>query len=301
MASKKAMKRFRRERTLIALLRDYRGDTVEAVARRLAPFAEPGDDIAGSVDCLLRAVERMLAASQKEALHHTDRHGGTMDHVGELRRERKEAAREMRKVLVEIRDTTAALFGREAGNRLLQIRGATARAKDPLALLLQARFALDQLESPDVELPEPRVAMPGWEASAQASRRRWSESLRAAFTRLEEANTRLDEETQRTESTRLHKSDTVDAYHQELTAIANLQEALLVVGEEPEIAGTIWDRQRPVGRPARRKQRRTTRRRIGRKEQARRRTEATSEATSETTSQGQPKARSDRSPKKCPL
>lgn len=278
MASKKVMKRFRRERTLISLLRDYRGDTVEAVARRLAPFAEPGDDIAGSVDCLLRALERMLAASQQEALRDSARHGGTMDRVGELRRERNEAARELRKLLVEIRGTTAALFGREASNHLLRIKGATAREKSPHALLFQARSALDRLGSPNVELPEPRAAMPGWEKSAQASRRRWSESLRAGYTRLQEAHTRLEEETHRTDSTRVGKSDTVDAYHRELTAIANLQEALLVVGEEPEIARTIWDRQRPVGRPARRKRRRTTSRRTRRKEQAGKKTETTSQS-----------------------
>jgi len=295
MASKQVMKRFRREHTLIALLRDYRGDTVEAVARRLAPFAEPDDDVAGSVDCLLRAVERMLAASQQEALHHSDRHGGTMDHVGELRQERNEAAQEMRKLLVEIRDATAALFGREASNHLLRIKGATARVKNPDALLFQARSALRRLENPDVELPEPRAAMPGWEESAQASRRRWSESLRAAHTRLQEAHKRLEEETHRTDSTRLHKGDTVDAYHQELTAIANLQEALLVVGEEPEIARTIWQRQRPVGRPARRKTRRQTKRR---REAAGRVTARRQKA--ETTSQNDPKTRSDRSPKKRP-
>ena len=292
MASKKVMKRFRREHTLISLLRDYRGDTVEAVARRLAPFAEPDDDIAGSVDCLLRALERMLAASQKEVLRHSAKHGGTMDRVDELRRERNEAARELRKLLVETRDATTLLFGREASNLLLGIQGATARAKNPSALLLQARFALGRLESPDVELPEPRAAMPGWEKSAQASRRRWSESLRAGYTPLEEANTRLEEETHRTDSTRVNKSDTVDAYHQELTAIANLQEALLVVGEEPEIARTIWDRQRPVGRPARRKKRRrTTKRRTRRKEQAGKKTETTSQSTSKTRSARPPKKR----------
>lgn len=172
MASKKVMKRFRREHTLIALLRDYRGDTVEAVARRLAPFAEPDDDVAGSVDCLLRALQRMLAASQQEALHHSDRHGGTMDRIGDLRRERKKAARELRELLVEIRGTTAALFGREASNHLLRIKGATARAKNADALLFQARFALNRLENPDVELPEPRAEMPGWEDPAQAARRR---------------------------------------------------------------------------------------------------------------------------------
>ena len=256
------MKRVRREHTLIALLRDYRGDTVEAVARRLEPFVEEGDDIAGAVDCLLRAVERMLADSQKESVRDTARHGRAMDHVEKLRRERHEAADELRTLLVEIRDTTALLFGRKASNRLLLIKGATARAKSPGALLMQARFALEQLESPDVELPEPRVVMPDWEDSALASRKRWSESLRAAFTRLEKADKRLEEETHGTDATRLDKGDTVDAYNQELTASANLQEALLVLGREPEIARTIWERQRPVGRPARRKKRkRTTRRR----------------------------------------
>jgi hypothetical protein len=297
MSSKKDLKRFRREHTLLALLHDYRGDTVEAVARRLAPFAEPGDDIAGSVDCLLRALERMLAASQQESLRGRARHGGTMDRVGELRRERNEAAHEMRTLLVEIRDTTTLLFGRKASNHWLRIQGATARERSPHDLLFQARSALRRLESPDVDLPEPRAAMPGWEDPIQASRRRWSEALRAAFTRLEEAKTRVEEETHRTDATRLLKSDSVDAYHQELTAIANLQEALLVVGEEPEIARTIWDRQRPVGRPARRKRIRSTRRRLGRKEPAGK----PKEATSETTSHGDPKTSSDGSPKKRPL
>lgn len=279
------MKRVRREHTLSALLRDYRGDTVEAVARRLEPYAEPDDDVAGSVDCLLRAVERMLADSQKESVRDSARHGRAMDHVEKLRRERNEAAHELRTLLVEIRDTTALLFGRKASNRLLAIKGATARAKSPGALLMQARFALEQLESPDVELPEPRVVMPGWEESALASRKRWIESLRPAYTRLKEADKRLELETHGTDATRLDKGDIVDAYNEELTAIANLQEALLVLGREPEIARTIWERQRPVGRPARRKKRKRTTRR---KEKP------------ETTSQSKPAKRSDRSPRKRP-
>lgn len=78
--------------------------------------------------------------------------------------------------------------------------------------------------------------LPGWGDAAGASRKRWSESLRAAYTRLDKADKLLELETHGTDSTRLHQSYAVSAYHEDLSAIANLQEALRG-DDEPEHRG----------------------------------------------------------------
>lgn len=251
MPSKMVLDRHRRKDKLASLLRQHRKPTVEAVARELAPFADPEDDLAAGVDALLRAIERLAAARQRDLDRADRRHRDTMKSVQELRQERDEAAQELRRVFVELRETTTLLFGRRASNRLLLIKGPTPRAHHPRHLLSDARRAHGCLEDPKTWIPKPKVSLSGWDESTQ--RRQWSESLGIQVTRLKEAIYQLELETHRTDSTRYDKGGTMSLHDQEFSAIANLQEALLVLGRQPDVARTIWQKQRPLGRPVRRK------------------------------------------------
>jgi len=243
--------RHRRKNKLTSLLRQHRALTVETVARRLAPFADPDDDLTAGVDALLRATERLAAARQRDLDQADRRHRDTILGVQELRQERDKAAQELRRALVDLRETTTLLFGRRASNRLLAIKGPTPRAHNPSHLLMEARRTQGRLEDPEIRIPKPRVSLAGWDESIQ--RKQWIESLGTAVARLKDSSARLRRETHRTHSTLYDKGGRMSLHDQELSAVANLQEALLVLGRNPDIARTIWQKQRPLGRPARRK------------------------------------------------
>jgi len=83
----------------------------------------------------------------------------------------------------------------------------------------------------------------------------WSRSLETALTALKKTIARIGEGERQIEATRHDKDVKMELHDTELSAIANLQEALLILGRKPETARIIWQKQRPVGRPARRKKR----------------------------------------------
>lgn len=251
MASKMVVDRQRREQRLQRLLQDLRGETVQGLVERLSPFVKEEDDLESAVVCLMDAVDGLLATETRELVEADERNVRTGLRIDGLRRERDEAARELRRALVEIREMATFFFGREVGNELLDVQGPTARAHHRDRLKRQVRRALASLRDPATELPEPRKGI----ALSPDLKQEWIGMLETARTRLQET---LDEmkagEMERTRAQQT-KGVRIELHDDELSAIANLQEALLIVGRKPELARSVWKRQRPVGRPARRKKR----------------------------------------------
>lgn len=271
--------RHRREESLRSLVKELRGKTVEGVAERLAPYADEGVDLADCVDGLLGALERLLEDHSQQLMRADEQNAAELDRLALLRLDRDEAARELRRAFVKVRNTLAMMYGREAGDRFLGIRGDSPRAHDPRRLMLQVDATLDRLRDPDRKLPpKTRVALPMSEEEIRDLPKTWSRSLETPLTALQEAIDRIAEGEKQIEATRHDKDVKMELHDTELSAIANLQEALLILGRKPETARIIWKKQRPVGRPARRKKRK---RRAKKETKKRSQTPKTTKATPE--------------------
>jgi hypothetical protein len=148
------------------------------------------------------------------------------------------------------RSALAGLFGRRTSNRMLGIHGPTAKANDPVLLLRHAHMAAGRLASPDfvpANSPEAADAVP-----LEHWRRSWRESLERGHDRLEEVCRELAHHADN-RSTLREKSLEMRLHRDDLSAIAHLQEGLLMLGMERDLARKVWQNQRPMGRPARRK------------------------------------------------
>jgi hypothetical protein len=258
MPSKMVVDRQRREKALRGLLEENRGKTVEGVVEHLAPYADEDVDLAGCVDGLLRTLERRLADHTDELIRADERNAAGLDRLDLLRLDRDEAAR-------------------VAGDRFLGIRGHSPRAHDPRRLMSQVHAALDRLQDPDRKLPKKtRVALPMTEEEIRDLPKTWSRSLETALNALRKLMRRIGEGEKQIEATRHDKDVKMELHDTELSAIANLQEALLILGRKPEAARIIWQKQRPVGRPARQKKRkRRARKQTGKASKAKTTTQTT--------------------------
>lgn len=259
MLSRMIDDRVRREEVLRAGLREHHEVTVRALAEQMAPYVEEGEDLAASVDCLLRVLERRLSGHRRELVQVESQHDATNDLLGKLRRERDEAAGHLHREYVQLRTATAGFLGREASNRLLALEGPTAPAHHPIKLSAQVKGTLARLESRETKIPPPRL--PNLPELTEEWRQSTIESLKAARDRLEEALDKVKAKQSKSSDTKDEKDDRMALYDRELSAIANLQESLLVLGMKLDLARTVWQKQRPAGRPRRRKRRGATKRR----------------------------------------
>ena len=246
----------RREKALRGLLKELREPTVQGVTERLAPYLDEEDVLTEGVDCLLDALQRLLADHTRDLTRADEDNAAIRDQLSLLRRNRDEAAQELRRAFVKVRNTLAVMYGRKAGDEVLGMQGSSPRAHDPRRLMLRVGAVLKRLQKPDLQLPkETRVDLPMTEEEIRDLPRTWIRSLETALTPLEEAIDRIFEAERQIEATRQSKGATMELHDTELSAIANLQESLLILGRKPAAARIIWKKQRPVGRPARRKKR----------------------------------------------
>jgi hypothetical protein len=251
MDSKMVIDRVRREWSLRRTLETSHAATVEGLCERFGPLLEEGEDLGAAVDLVLRVLERCLDARQRD-LHQANRsHSSQRSDLRSLRQERGEAARELRQTLVGIRETLKSFYGRKRCNRLLHIQGPTPKAHDPVNLLDQADSALAGLRHIQKEPPKTRTR--GVQVPFEEWRTAWIESLETGHARLEKICRRLDEELCQSDSTQLGKDLALELHDRDLSAISNLQEALLVLGMKPVLARLVWRTQRPQGRPRRRR------------------------------------------------
>lgn len=250
MASKTIIDRVRREWALRGTLEEFHKLTVEGLCERFAPMVEDGEDLGEAVDLLLRVLERCLDARESDLDDADGHHVNLKKRLGRLRERRGEAADELRRTLVDIRHTLTSFYGRKTSNRLLHIQGPTPKAHDPINLLGQAHSAFVGLRSAEEEPPKRQSQ--GVRVPFQEWRRAWIESLESGHARLEEICNRIENETIRGQSTQRGKDLAADLHDRDLSAISNLQEALLILGMQPDLGRLVWKRQRPEGRPRRR-------------------------------------------------
>lgn len=249
MASKMVIDRVRREHSLRGILVKLHDTTVQGLCERFAPLLEEGEDLEEAVDLLLRVLERCLDARESDLDRADEDHADQELSLKRLRRQRGEAARELRRTLVDLRDTLTSFYGRKISNRLLHIQGPTPKAHDPFNLLGRAHSALVGLRGAEKEPPRRnrgvRVPFEEWRSA-------WIDQLKTGHSRLQKICERIGYGVRERETTQLGKDLALELHDRDLSAISNLQEALLILGMEPHLARIVWRKQRPEGRPRRR-------------------------------------------------
>jgi hypothetical protein len=257
MASKMVVDRQRRGNRLRLVLEKFRAETVQGIVKRLGCFVDENADLAAAVDCLMGAVDGLLTADTKNLVEADECKIRALSRIEQLRKQRDRAARELRRVLVLVRQAAACFFGREAGNAYLGVAGPTARAHQHDRLIAQVRVALESLRDPARKLPRPQEGVKAGVDFGEGLKLEWIGLLDTALTPLSEALDELKDGDRETFHAQFQKGVRMELHDDELSAIANLQEALLILGRNRKAARSVWKRQRPVGRPARWKSRRS--------------------------------------------
>lgn len=232
-------------------------ETVQGVVKRLGPFVDEDADLAGAVDCLMGAVDGLLTADTENLVEADESKIRALIRIEQLRKQRDRAAQELRRVFVVVRQASACFFGREAGNAYLGVAGPTARAHQYDRLIGQVGVALESLRDPAKKLPKPQEGVRAGVGFSEDLKLEWIELLETALTPLWEALEELKDGERETFDAQYQKGVRMELHDDELSAIANLQEALLILGRNRKAARSVWKRQRPVGRPARWKSRRS--------------------------------------------
>lgn len=239
------------------VLDELRAETVRGVVKRLGPFVDDDADLAGAVDCLMGAVDGLLAADTENLVEADEYKILASIRIEQLRKQRDQAARELRRALVVIRQVSAGFFGREAGNAYLGVEGPTARAHQQNRLIGQVRVTLESLRDPARKPPKLQKVVRAGVDFSEELKLEWIDLLETALTPLLEALEELKDGERETFNAQYQKGVRMELHDDELSAIANLQEALLILGRNRKAARSVWKRQRPVGRPARWKSRRS--------------------------------------------
>jgi|GEM_PF-2794145 hypothetical protein len=247
MVLKTVTDRVRRAQALHAGLQEHHDTAAEEIVKHLAAYTEEGEDLAGSVDLLLRVVERRVAASPEELESAEDLYSVATTRVDDARKKRDEASQKLRDQLIEIREVLAIAIKRETGNKILGLDGDTARAHNPGRLLKQAQKACRRLADPGRKLPKPKV--PGASELEGTWRKDSIQKLETGCRGLEEALKGLQATEGEAKALLDLKDEEVATQDRELSAIAHLQEALLVLGMQLDLARNVWKEQRKAGRP----------------------------------------------------
>lgn len=234
--------RVRRQKQLAAVLEVHREESVYAFAEQLAPFVEEGEDLAGSIDCVLRVLARRLSGHRRELAEAEDRYSKNSERLLKLRRLRDQAARELHRLYLGIRAATRGNVGRAASDLLLGLHGPIAQPHRRSKLMSQVHETLTRLEGPDLVLPEPRLT--NLPPLTETWRRSTIELLRTAYDRLAELVDEIALEEWRETIHRGHKDDQMVVHDLDLSAISDLQKAVLVLGRLPDLARKVWQSQR---------------------------------------------------------
>lgn len=250
--SRTILRQVRRQYALHDVLKASREPSVEGLCERFAPLLDEGEDLEDALGLLLDVLERCLERHLRNLDRVERKHSSHQRDVERLRAERDEVSREVRQELVEIRSTLAGFFNRQTSNWMVGIYGPTAKAKDPLMVLNQARVAIDHLGDPEY-LPEDLSGV-AKDLPLESWRRSWRASLESGYARLDPLYQAALEQGSNRRTLR-RKDQAVALHSEDLSAIAHLQEALLILGRQRRLARKVWQEQRPKGRPARRKAR----------------------------------------------
>jgi len=204
------MTRRRLTNDLTSALRVHETEVSQALEEVLSPFVEDGEQL--QLTPLLRAVGGLVETRQRQ-LRRTH-----LDHAQEVRtdKERQQETRrrfqELRRLMVDLRQTVRSLYGKTAVKAYLGFVQPTGR--EPLLLLHQAQDVLRHVQDPDRPRPQPRFGdqTVDWDW--------WVEKLEPPTRALQQAVYDQDHEARETESLHRAKELEREAYDRQVHAAA---------------------------------------------------------------------------------
>ena len=138
---------------LRSALQTHQAEVTEALEELLGPFVDEGERL--ELTTLFRAVDRLVADRQARIIRVDHTHRDELIEDGVRQRDMRERLRELRRLMVDLRQAVRSLFGRGAVKRCLGLDQHTAR--EPVVLLRQAQRMLRLLQDPNHPRPKPEV------------------------------------------------------------------------------------------------------------------------------------------------
>jgi hypothetical protein len=215
-------------------LRVHEAEVTQALEEVLSPFVDDGQQL--ELTPLLRAVGRLVEARQHQ-LRRTH-----LDHAQEVRTDKKlqqetrRRLRELRRVMVDLRQTVRSLYGKAAVRAYLGFDQPTGR--EPLLLLAQARDVLRHVQDPDRPRPQPKFGNQtvDWDW--------WVEKLGPPTQALQQAVYDQDHEARETESFHRARELELEAYDRQVHAAARWIAATFELADRKRYGGHLRPRTR---------------------------------------------------------
>lgn len=202
--------RRRLTRDLTAALRVHEADVTQALEEVLSPFVEDGQQL--ELTPLLRAVGRLVETRQHQLRRVHFDHAQEVRADKEHQQETRRRFQELRRLMVDLRQTVRSLYGKTTVRAYLGFDQPTGR--EPLLLLAQAQDVLDQIQNPNQPRPQPRFGNQtvDWDW--------WVEKLEPPTQALQQAVHEQDDEARETESLHRAKELELEAYDRQVHAAA---------------------------------------------------------------------------------
>lgn len=226
--------RFRLTKDLLASIRNYEAELAQALEGELSPFLEEGERL--ELPTLLRAVARLVEDRQARVERAHSEHARELAADKERQRETRHRFRELRRVMVDLRQTVKSLHGRTAVREYLGFDQPTGR--EPLLLLRQAEQVLHNLRDPDLPPPKARFG------SETVDWNWWIDKLEPRTRALKQADWDRDHEAGGTESTHRTKHLELERYDRKVHAAARWIAATFELAELKELGADLLPRTR---------------------------------------------------------
>lgn len=217
------------------------GTSGETVAAKLIErtVATAGEGPVPDYLLVLQALGAKLAQTREELTAADQRHRDEVSDDDEHREKRDEAARELNRQILKLRDSFTGIYGATA-RKTLGFDDRTAR--DPMPLLAQGQRLLDNLRHPGLQLPAPQT--PGIEvdlALILPPLETAVETLRVAIQDVAREKTEAD-------LTLVSKNEALAAFDDTFLWVARALAALYSLAGEYELAARVRPSRRRPGR-----------------------------------------------------
>jgi hypothetical protein len=190
MPSKLVTDRQKSARAVAAAANTHGASVGEALKGLLAPHLQGGEQMP-DVGLLCLLVGRLLLSQNEKLVAADAAHEAELNDDGAPREARDRAAFEVRRVLVDLRATVAAVHG-SAGLKQLGLTGAT--PEDPSVLAVEGAAVLTSLEDASISLPAPR-------RGTSLNRQDFADELREHLAPLQSALATVSREAREAETT----------------------------------------------------------------------------------------------------
>jgi hypothetical protein len=191
-------------------LENHEAEITQALDEVLSPFLQDGERL--ELTSLLRTVGRLVEDRQARLERAHREHAQEVTHDKDRQRETRRRFRELRRVMVDLRQSVRSFYGRAVVRKYLGLDRPTGR--EPLLLLYQAQEALHRIQDPGLPRPKPRFGNQSldWDW--------WVDKLEPPTRALRQAVYDQDHEARETESFHRAKELELEGYDRQVHAAA---------------------------------------------------------------------------------